>query len=117
MRYLAVLLLVACGAPMTLDAGPEDGGDAGYDAGRVRVELTWQTPSCMACQVSAEVAASDVAGVRAGLNSTLNGWMCTHTESDAGLAIDCAYKCGQPPGTPDAGCEWVPCLGGPLECR
>jgi len=118
MRKLALLLLAACGPMPTL---PDASEDAGYDAGAadasVRVTLTWQTPSCMACQASADVAASDVAGFRNGLSSSLNGWMCALSESDAGVSADCTYRCGRPPGTSDAGCAFVPCVGGPLMCR
>jgi len=113
MRKLALLLLAACGPiPTTPDASDDAGYDAGAPDASVRFTLTWQTPSCMACSASAEVAASDVAGVRAGLSSTLNGWMCSTTETSA----DCTYRCAAPPGT-DGGCAWTPCVGGPLNCR
>lgn len=112
MRYLLLVLLAACGPMPMPDAGEDAGSDAGADAGAVHMTLTWQTATCMACQASADVAAHDVAGVRASLNSSLNGWMCTTSD----MAIDCTYRCANPPGT-DGGCGWTPCLGGPLVCR
>ncbi len=119
MRY-AMLLLAACGPMPSTDAGHDAGSDAGSDAGQtVRITLAWRDSACMACTSSRDFAPDDAEAIRASFNSTLNDWACRIDESDAGVAIDCAPRCGLPSRT-DAGvfgCDWAPCLDGPLVCR
>lgn len=115
MRY-ALLLLAACGPSMTLD--PDGGPDSGRET-PVLLTVSWGGVGCGACSASVLLSPQEAVAARASFSSTLNGFMCAIDESDAGVLVNCASRCVLPSKT-DAGmpgCDWTPCLDGPLVCR